>query len=49
MQYEYQNLFGLKEDNYLQRNCQNPLSHPGVSHTEQECQEFDSRKDSQST
>ena len=28
---------------------QNQLSHPGLSHTEQECQEFDSRKDSQST
>ena len=49
--YEYQNPFELKEDNLSQRNCQNKLSHPGLSHTEQECQEieFDSRKDSQST
>ena len=37
--YEYQNLFGLKEDNLSQRNCQNRLSHPGLSHTEQEYQE----------
>ena len=37
--YEYQNLFGLKEENLSQRNCQNQLSHPGLSHTEQECQE----------
>ena len=35
--YEYP--FGLKEDNLLQRNCQNQLSHPGLSHIEQECQE----------
>ena len=31
--------FLLKEDNLSQRNCQNQLSHPGLSHTEQECQE----------
>ena len=37
--YEYQNPFGLKEDNPSQRNCQNQLSHPGLSHTEEECQE----------
>ena len=37
--YEYQNPFKLKEDNLSQRNCQNQLSHPGLSHTEQECQE----------
>ena len=37
--YEYQNPFGLKEDNLSQRNCQNQLSDPGSSHTEQECQE----------
>ena len=37
--YEYQNPFGLKEDNLSQRNCQNQLSHPGLSHREQECQE----------
>ena len=37
--YEYQNLFRLKEDNLSQRNCQNRLSHPGLSHTEQEYQE----------
>ena len=32
-------LFGLKEDNLSQRNCQNQLSHPSLSHIEQECQE----------
>ena len=37
--YEYQNPFKLKEDNLSQRNCQNQLSHPGLCHTEQECQE----------
>ena len=37
--YEYWNLFRLKEDNLSQRNCQNQLSHPGLPHTEQECQE----------
>ena len=37
--YEYQNPFELKKDNHSQRNCQNELSHPGLSHTEQECQE----------
>ena len=37
--YEYLNPFGLKEENSLQGNCQNQLSHPGLSHTEQECQE----------
>ena len=47
--YEYWNPFGLKEDNISQRNCRNQWSHPGLSHIEQECQEFDSRKDSQST
>ena len=36
--YEYQNPFGLKEDNLSQRNCQNQLSHPSLSHIEQECQ-----------
>ena len=29
----------LKEDNPLQRNCQNQLSHSSLSHLEQECQE----------
>ena len=29
----------LKEDNPSQRNCQNQLSHLGLSHIEQECQE----------
>ena len=29
--YEYQNPFGLKEDNLSQKNCQNQLSHPGLS------------------
>ena len=37
--YEYQNPFELKEDNLSQRNCQNQLSHRGLSHTEQECQD----------
>ena len=36
--YEYKNPFRLKEDNLSQRNCRNQLSHPGLSHTEQECQ-----------
>ena len=29
----------LKEDNLSQKNCRNQLSHPGLSHTKQECQE----------
>ena len=37
--YEYQNPFGLKEDNLSRRNCQNPLSHLDLSHTVQQCQE----------
>ena len=37
--YEYQNPFELKEDNLSQRNCQNQLSYPGLSHTKQKCQE----------
>ena len=37
--YGYQNPFKLKEYNLSQRNCQNQLSHPGLPHTEQECQE----------
>ena len=37
--YEYKNPFKIKEDNLSQRNCQNQLSHLGLSHTEQECQE----------
>ena len=37
--YKYQNPFRLKEDNVSQRNYQNQLSHPGLPHTEQECQE----------
>ena len=37
--YEYYNPFKLKEDNLSQRNCQNQLSHPSLSLTEQECQE----------
>ena len=37
--YEYSNPFRLKEDNLSQRNCHNQLSHPGLSHTEQERQE----------
>ena len=31
--YGYQNPFKLKEDNLSQRNCQNQLSHPGLTHT----------------
>ena len=37
--YEYQNPFKLKEDNLSERNCQNQLSHPGLSCIEQEYQE----------
>ena len=37
--YEYENPFRLKEDNLSQRNCQNQLSHLGISHVEQECKE----------
>ena len=37
--YGYQNPFELKEAKLSQRNCQNQLSHPSLSHTEQECQE----------
>ena len=37
--YEYQIPFELKENNLSQKNCQNQLSHPGLSHTEQKCQE----------
>ena len=37
--YEYQNPFGLKEDNLSQRKGQNQMSHQGLYHTEQECQE----------
>ena len=37
--YEYQNLFELNEDKLSQRNWQNQLSHPGLSHMEKECQE----------
>ena len=32
--YEYRNPFRLQEDNLSQRNCQNQLSHPGLSHIE---------------
>ena len=37
--YEQQNLFGSKQDNPTQRNCQSQLSHPSLSPIEQECQE----------
>ena len=37
--YEYENPFRLKEDYLSERNCQNQLSHPGLSRIEQECQE----------
>ena len=33
------NPFGLKEDNPSQRNCLNQLSHPSLSHIEQQCHE----------
>ena len=32
--YEQKDLFGLKEANPLQRNCQNQLKHPSLSHIE---------------
>ena len=41
--YMYQHPFRLKEHNPSQRNCQNQLNHPSLSHIEQE---FHSRKDS---
>ena len=47
--YDYSNLFGLKEDNLSQRNWQNRLSHPGLSHRARMSGEFYSRKDSQPT
>ena len=34
-----ENPFGLKEDILSQGSCQNQLSHPGLSHIEQEFQE----------
>ena len=37
--YEYQNPFGLKEDNFSWKNCQDQLIYSGLSPTEQECQE----------
>ena len=37
--YEYLNPFRLKGDNPSQRNCQNQLSHPSLSHIEEECQD----------
>ena len=36
--YEYYNPSGFKGDNLSERNCQNQLSHPRLSHIEQECQ-----------
>ena len=39
VRYSYQNPFGLMKDNLSQRNYQNQLIHPALSHTEQECQE----------
>ena len=35
--YEQKDLFGLKEANPLQRNCQNQLKHPSLSHIEWKC------------
>ena len=32
-------LIRLKEDNPLQTDCQNQLSHPSLSHIEQKCQD----------
>ena len=37
--YEYYNSLGFREDNLSQGNCRNQSSHPGLSHTEKECQE----------
>ena len=37
--YELENLFGLKEDNPLLRNCKSQLSYSSLSHIEQEFQE----------
>ena len=37
--YEYENPSWLKENSSSQRNYQNQLRNPGLSHTEQECQE----------
>ena len=37
--YECLNSFRLEEDNLSQGNCQNQLSHPGLTHTEEKCQE----------
>ena len=37
--YEWLNLFGLKEDNPSQRNCENQLRHPSLSNIEPERQE----------
>ena len=31
--------FGLKENNFSQKNCQNQLIHPGLSHRKQEYKE----------
>ena len=44
MKYELIDLLSQGEGGQIemllsQRNCQNQLSHPGLSHTEQECQE----------
>ena len=35
----HMNPFGLRVDNLSQRNCQNQLSRPDLSHTQQECQD----------
>ena len=37
--YEYYNPFGLRKVNLSQRNCQNQLSHPGLSHIVHKCQD----------
>ena len=37
--FEQLNPFRSMEDNPSQRNCQNQLSHPSLSHREQKCQE----------
>ena len=34
---EEYNPFRLREDNLQERNCQNQLGHPSLSHIEQEC------------
>ena len=46
---ESENPIRLKEYNLSQRNCQNQLGHPSLSHRARMSGEFDSRKDSHLT